>query len=99
MTDNILDEFQSHVSSRWKARGQGETSLFIMACGLGGEAGEVLELLKKHVRDGKHPGESLLLELGDLLYYLTRVGQEYGYSLPNIMAANIKKLQERDAKK
>ena len=66
---------------------------------VGGESGEVLELLKKHVRDGKAPGKSLLLELGDLLYYLTRVGQEYGYNLPEIMSANIEKLRERDTKK
>ena len=97
MSENTLNEFQNHVSSRWKLRG--ETSLFVMACGLGGESGEVLELLKKHVRDGKHPGESLLLELGDLLYYLTRVGQEYGHSLSDIMSENIEKLRKRDAKK
>lgn len=63
------------------------------ALGIGGEAGEVQELLKKHFRDAHDPGEDLKLELGDLLHYLVVIAQSYDLTL----AANIAKLEARDA--
>lgn len=69
--------------------------LFIMTTGLAGEAGEVVELLKKHVRDGKLDVDELALELGDVLYYLTRIGQEFGLSLAEIKERNQLKLIAR----
>lgn len=69
--------------------------LFIMTTGLSGEAGEVVELLKKHVRDGKLDVDALALELGDVLYYLTRIGQEFGLSLADIQERNQLKLIAR----
>jgi len=68
----------------------------IAALGLSGEVGEVMELLKKHARDGKHPGGALLLELGDVLHYLTVIAAEYGWTLDDVAAANVAKLIERD---
>lgn len=52
-----------------------ERDLFIAGCGLIGETGEIVELLKKRVRDGVLDREKLLLELGDALFYLTRLAQ------------------------
>lgn len=69
--------------------------LFIMTTGLAGEAGEVVELLKKHVRDGRLDVEDLALELGDVLYYLTRIGQEFGLTLGDIQERNMLKLIAR----
>lgn len=48
---------------------------FIAAAGLLGETGEIIEHLKKQVRDGKFDHEAVLLELGDALFYLTRLSQ------------------------
>src|ERR1700733_8949307 len=45
--------------------------LFVMTAGLGGETGEVLEILKKSERAKKKPDiNHLAEELGDVLYYL-----------------------------
>jgi NTP pyrophosphatase (non-canonical NTP hydrolase) len=66
------------------------------AMGLPGETGEVMELLKKHARDGKHPGDKLLLELGDVIHYATVLAQSYGWSLDQVLQANIDKLVARD---
>jgi NTP pyrophosphatase (non-canonical NTP hydrolase) len=71
----------------------------VAAMGLAGETGEVMELLKKHWRDGKHPGEDLLLELGDVLHYLTVLAHAYGWVLGDLMEANVAKLVARDAKR
>jgi len=73
--------------------------LFIMAVGIGGEAGEVQELLKKHVRDGLEIHDDLLLELGDVLHYLTRIATQFGFTLDQVMGANCEKIEARHAKR
>ena len=47
------------------------------------------------MRDSKVIDEPLLLELGDVLHYLTRIGQKFGMTLEQIMAANMDKLDKR----
>ena len=95
----MIKEFQDFIRSDWysyeKKKGGGLKSMFIMTVGLAGESGEVCELIKKNVRDGKEIKKDLLLELGDVLHYLTRIGQEFNMSLEDIMQANIIKLKER----
>lgn len=66
-----------------------------MSTGLGGETGEVLEVLKKRIRDKDLDDNKLVLELGDVLYYLTRISAHFGYSLEDIMYANTNKLIKR----
>ena len=67
--------------------------------GLAGEAGEVVDLYKKlwftpsRVRENFE--EELLLELGDVLYYLDRIAEANGFDLADIMEANINKLEKR----
>src|SRR3990167_2396200 len=66
---------------------------------LNGEAGEVAEWYKKYVLRknviGKHTEQDLLFELGDVLYYLTRLGMNHGWTLDTIMEANEQKLDKR----
>lgn len=91
----MIKEFQIFIRSGWWKFDNDLKNLFIMTVGLAGESGEVCELLKKHIRDGKEIKEDLILELGDVLHYLTRIGQEFDMSLEDIMEANILKLRER----
>lgn len=74
-----------------------ETSLVY---GLAEEAGEVLGKYKRLERDmaGVKTPEwraALLLELGDLQYYLTAILLQNGYRLGECMAENIVKLTAR----
>ena len=66
------------------------------ALGLTGEAGEVAELIKKHVFH-KHPleKEKLIKELGDVAWYLVALAETNGIPLADIFAANISKLKAR----
>jgi hypothetical protein len=59
-----------HIGNHRKIKKFTKRCDYIMAVGLGGETGEVLEVLKKSVRDGKSPElkQNLTLELGDALY-------------------------------
>lgn len=68
---------------------------YIMSTGLAGECGEVVELLKKNVRDGAKITIPLALELGDVLYYLTRIALEHGLDLEMLQQINQAKLMER----
>ena len=64
--------------------------------GLCGEAGECIDILKKHLFQG-HPidEEHLAKELGDVAWYLAVSADALGYSLEEILAMNIAKLEAR----
>lgn len=98
----LVDVYQLWVDQAWNGRraddGNALRHLFIMSVGLGGEAGEVQELLKKHVRDGVLDKRKLLLELGDVAYYLTRIASWFGMSLRQVLEANQAKITERQAR-
>jgi NTP pyrophosphatase (non-canonical NTP hydrolase) len=68
----------------------------IMNLGLPGEVGEVLELLKKNIRDGgKLDKEALKKELGDVAYYWARICSAHGFKPSEVLKANKAKLQGR----
>ena len=68
-----------------------------MYCGLGlaGEAGEAVDKIKKWHRDGKIEPTQVVLELGDALFYLTRIANVLGYTLDDIIDLNVTKLIDR----
>jgi len=69
------------------------------ALGLPGEVGEVLELIKKDRRPGDRRKEinkeDLTKELGDILWYLTILGNSYGIDLMDVATTNVDKLTKR----
>jgi NTP pyrophosphatase (non-canonical NTP hydrolase) len=71
--------------------------------GLCGETGEVAEKVKKVLRDregqfSEAVREDLLLELGDVLWYVAQLASELGLSLESIAEANLAKLASRAAR-
>jgi len=92
-----LLHFQSWVRERW-ARDPRDVDLAVMALGLAGEAGEVIEPIKKFIR-GSHPApgiKKLTSELGDVLHYLTAIANHFNISLDDIVEDNMSKLVARD---
>lgn len=68
------------------------------ALGLNGEAGEVAEIIKKHLRgdfDREVASGRLISELGDVLWYLAQTAERAGLSLKKIAQFNIVKLEQR----
>lgn len=70
------------------------------ALGITGEAGEVAEKLKKILRDKN--GEfnftdklEIVKELGDVLWYLTAMAHDLGYTLQEVAEENIQKIKSR----
>jgi NTP pyrophosphatase (non-canonical NTP hydrolase) len=71
--------------------------------GLCGEAGEVADKVKKVLRDragvfGPEERHDLLLELGDVLWYLSQLSTELGLDLEQVAEANLAKLASRAAR-
>lgn len=72
-------------------------TLFIVTAGLAGETGEVVEHIKKLVRDGKLDRDALRKELGDQHHYAVKLWHMFGFTQEEIENANVEKLEERDA--
>lgn len=66
------------------------------AVGVAGEAGEVLDLIKKSVFTGKNLyTDEIIKELGDLEFYLEALRQALHVSRDDILNQNWKKLSQR----
>ena len=64
--------------------------------GLCGEAGEVIDLVKKHLHQGHElDRDKIAEELGDVLWYAALTATAIGCSLGDVMEANLIKLEER----
>lgn len=72
-----------------------ETAYEYLALGLASEAGEVAGHIKKLIRDDVVFNGEVALELGDVLWYVTMLADEFGYSLAEIAEKNIAKLRDR----
>jgi len=67
-----------------------------LALGVGGEAGEVMEIIKKGFRPGRTiDTEHLKEELGDVLWYVAVLADTYDLDLEEIALNNIDKLRLR----
>lgn len=91
-----LKEYQSKCLNTW----QGEQRLVRTFFGVAGEAGELCEKIKKHMR-GDYDLDELKnrtrKEIGDVLYYLAVMSHELGFELDDIAEENIAKLAKRQA--
>jgi NTP pyrophosphatase (non-canonical NTP hydrolase) len=64
--------------------------------GLGTEAGELQDAVKKYIAYGKPLDvTNLKEEVGDLLWYIARICSLYGWDMQDVMDINIKKLKAR----
>lgn len=86
-----------NVSWNYAGRIQGwQDHVMNAVLGLGGEAGEIIDLHKKmffHTEKNRH--DELVNELGDLCFYLAKVLELHGITLEECLEANKKKLRER----
>ena len=64
--------------------------------GLCGEAGEAIDLVKKHLAQGHAlDREALIGELGDVAWYLAETAHALGCDLETVLRRNIEKLERR----
>lgn len=77
--------------------------LYDLGLGIAGESGELVEKLKKIIRDddGKvteERREALKKEIGDVLWYLSQLSSALGFKFSEAAEANVKKLEDRYAR-
>jgi NTP pyrophosphatase (non-canonical NTP hydrolase) len=73
--------------------------LLTAGVGINAEGGEFLEIIKKMVFQGKawnsDNREHLIIELGDLMWYVAQATQALGISMEEVLDTNITKLSKR----
>ena len=77
-----------------------EVEILALSNALGGECGELQNVVKKILsRDvffkDSHLNDDFALEAGDTLWYLVRLIQKAGYSVEEIMQRNVDKLEAK----
>lgn len=70
------------------------------ALGLTGEAGEAADKIKKVLRDGggvfdAAQRQALAKELGDVLWYLSLMAHDLGFTLDDVAQMNLEKINSR----
>lgn len=94
-----LTEYQDWVDSVSTDR-VNELGLIYASLGLAGETGEVVEKIKKIVRDkdGVPTAEDieyLKLELGDVLWYVAKFCNELDLFMEDVLGSNMEKINDR----
>ena len=91
-----LNEYQKLAMTTLNPELEKKDVLINGVMGLCGEAGEAIDIVKKHLHQG-HPldREGLKKELGDIAWYLAETAYALDLSLEEVCAGNIEKLKKR----
>jgi len=93
----MLNEYQQDIEQFIMC--EGDARLLENTLGIAGEAGEVTEKIKKHVRDGTPlDKDGVIKELGDVLFYVAALATHLDEDLSEVAAINIEKLRDRKAR-
>ncbi len=91
-----LDEYQTETQRTAPMTISDRERLAVFGLGLGGESGEVQDLIKKHLGHGHDlDKEKVKKELGDVLWYVAAIAGALGLKLSDVANANIEKLRKR----
>ncbi|MEZ4239484.1 MAG: nucleoside triphosphate pyrophosphohydrolase family protein [Myxococcota bacterium] len=88
-----FSEYQA-LAAKTDQAPEGETAKMLPMLGLAGEAGSVLTVYKKYLRDGRdqETQASMREELGDVLWYVATIASKFGLDLDEVAANNIDKV-------
>lgn len=103
-----INEYQRQARETFLLANHNVAQLYL-ALGMCGEAGEAAEKIKKAIRNKlvNDPNESLVIsskdcdvelikkELGDQLWYIANIAEEFGWSLEEVAQLNLDKLSDR----
>lgn len=94
-----LDSYAEWTDEVWVTPSDSPHTLSLKVLGLAGETGEVVELVKKYLRDGTPIDQAnLAKELGDVLYYWARMCRHFGILPSDVMTTNVSKLMDRKSR-
>ena len=91
-----LDDYQRLAARTLGADRSREQQLANVALGLTGEAGEVADIIKKHLFHAwPLDRDAFAAELGDCLWYIAALATALDLSLDDIASGNVEKLRRR----
>ena len=92
----MIEEFEKHVDILFSKPEDKVGKLLHASVGVAGEAGELLDSIKKHwIYGADLDKENILEECGDLLFYVTACLLHSGFTLREAMEHNVEKLRKR----
>lgn len=98
ITPQEFDQWTRDERTDTKLMDQTEAREYNIHC-ICSEVGEVADVRKRWLRrDHKSFNdyrEDILLELGDVLHYVCRIADDHGFTLEEVMAANVEKITNR----
>lgn len=90
------NEYQKLAMTTLNPKLDSKDVLINAVMGLCGESGEVIDIVKKHLAQGHElDKEKMILELGDVAWYLAEAATVLGVGLDEIFEKNIEKLKKR----
>ena len=101
VTSDPSKDFKSFIGSLTDLDGKGANinRLTTAAVGISAEGGEFMEIVKKMVFQGKpwnaDNREHLIIELGDVLWYVAQACMALEVSFDDVVAGNVEKLKKR----
>ena len=101
VTSNPSKDYQSFIESLSALNGKGANinRLTTAAVGISAEGGEFMEIVKKMGFQGKpwndDNREHLIIELGDVMWYVMQACAALDVSLEDVVAGNVEKLKKR----
>ena len=101
VTSDPSKDYQSFIESLSALNGKGANinRLTTAAVGISAEGGEFMEIVKKMVFQGKpwndDNREHLIIELGDVMWYVMQACAALDVSLEDVVAGNVEKLKKR----
>jgi len=96
--ETIAVTYEEFVCNLVKEMGGRDNNLAHMVLGIAGEAGEIVDAIKKKViYDKPLDIDNIIEELGDLEFYMAGMRQLLGVSRKEVLAANVAKLGKRYA--
>lgn len=106
-----FDEYEEHCDDTWGGVPPGADILMYLSCAIAEEAGEILGNVKKAWRDDNYGDfdlssgvtvpltnarrEAIIKEMGDQLYYMSRLAKCLSVTLQDVAEVNIDKLADR----
>ena len=101
VTSDSSKDYQCFIESISSLDGKGANiqRLLTAAVGISAEGGEFMEIVKKMVFQGKpwnaDNREHLIIELGDVLWYVAQACMALEVSFDDVVATNVEKLKKR----
>ena len=101
VTSDSSKDYKSFIESLSTLNGKGANihRLLTAAVGISAEGGEFMEIVKKMLFQGKpwtdDNREHLIIELGDVMWYVMQACAALDVSLEDVVAGNVEKLKKR----